>query len=273
MDHRFELHLSVSLGYHHHREVMPTPSAFSRHCHDGYELICIIEGHGRFIVEGAAYDVRPGTVLFFRPNEYHYVDIRPGEPYERQVFHFTRESVDSGVGIFLDKLDARPFGDGNCYAEGDLPREFPALLRGFDAVEKLPEEEQAVFCRTRLSDLVVMLATSDARSGNPISERLGGRVVRYLNEHIDTNETLDDLAKRFLVSKFYLCRSFKEHNGISIHGYLTRKRVMIAKSKIEDGISAANAAQEVGFGDYSAFFRAYRRIVGRSPRKNVRKPD
>ena len=266
-DRRIELTVPIALGYHHSREVMPTPSAFSRHCHDGYELICILEGRGRFIVEGAEYEVRPGTVLFFRPHEYHYVDIRPGEPYERQVFHFSRESVDPGVGLFLDLLDRRPFGEGNCYTEGDLPREFPALIRGFDAATALPEEQQTVFCRTRLSDLIVMLATADSRSGNPISERLGGRVVRYLNEHIDTGETLDDLAKRFLVSKFYLCRSFKEHNGISIHGYLTRKRVMIAKSRIEDGASAASAAQEVGFGDYSAFFRAYRRIVGRSPRE------
>lgn len=267
MDLRFDLTLPVSLEYHHYREATPIPSAFSRHCHDGYELICIIEGRGRFIVEGTAYDVRPNTVLFFRPNEYHYVDVRPGEPYERQVFHFSRESVDAEVGIFLDQLDMRPFGEGNRYAEGDLPQEFSALLRGFDAVGNLPEKQQSVFCRMRLSDLIVMLATSGEQAGNPIPERLGGRVVRYLNEHIDTSESLDDLAKRFLVSKFYLCRSFKEHNGISIHGYLTRKRVMIAKAKIEDGLSASSAAQAVGFGDYSAFFRAYRRIVGRSPRK------
>lgn len=267
MDRRFRLNVPVSLGYHHFREDTPTPSAFSSHCHDGYELICIVEGRGRFIVEGAGYEVRAGTVLFFRPHEYHYVDIRPGEPYERQVFHFSRESVDPGVGLFLDLLDRRPLGEGNCYSESDLPREFSALIRGFDAVAALTEEQQAVFCRTRLSDLIVMLATTDSRPGNPLSEKLGGRVVRYLNEHIDTDETIDDLAKRFLVSKFYLCRSFKEHNGISIHGYLTRKRVMIAKSKIEDGVAATTAAAEVGFGDYSAFFRAYRRIVGHSPRE------
>lgn len=253
--------------YRYCRELSPTPSAFARHCHEGYELIYISEGDGRFIVEGSAYEVRPGTILFFRPREYHYVDISPGTPYERQVIHFSRESVDPGVGIFLDLLDAPSFGEGNCYSESDLPREFTALLRGFDAVLKLAGEKSAVFCRTRLADLIVMLAISDARPGTQVSEKLGARVVRYLNDHIETGETLDDLAKRFLVSKFYLCRSFKEHNGISIHGYLTRKRVMIAKSRIEDGVPAAVAAQQVGFGDYSAFFRAYRRIVGRSPRE------
>ena len=264
---QFGLKQPFSLYYHHSRDAVPTPSDFSRHCHDGYELVYVVQGYGRFIVEGAGYDVRPGTVLFFRPYEYHYVDIRSDAPYERQVFNFKRESFDSDLGLFLDLLGRPAPGEGNCYFGGDLPEEFFALLRGFDAVLDLPKEQQTIFFRTRLADLLVMLATADSRSGTAISERLGVRLVRYLNAHIDTSETLDDLARRFLVSKFYMCRSFKEHNGISIHGYLTRKRIMIAKSKIESGVPAVSAAAEVGFGDYSAFFRAYRRIVGHSPRE------
>lgn len=264
---QFDVKRPYALYYHHRRDQNPTPSDFSRHCHDGYELIYVTRGYGRFIVEGAAYDVRPGTVLFFRPYEYHYVDIRSDSPYERQVFNFKRESVPSELGVFLDLLGRSAPGEGNCYAESDLPEEFFALLRGLDAVADLPKEQQLVFLRTRLSDLIVMVATTESRSGTAISERLGARVVRYLNGHIDTGETLDELARRFTVSKFYMCRCFKEHNGISIHGYLTRKRIMIAKSKIESGTPAVIAAGEVGFGDYSAFFRAYRRIVGRSPRE------
>lgn len=261
-----EKHL-YTLQYHHSRDQNPTPSDFSRHCHDGYELVYVIQGYGRFIVEGAAYDVRPGTVLFFRPYEYHYVDISSDSPYERQVFNFKRDSVSADLGVFLDLLGRSAPGEGNCYDENDLPEEFFALLRGFDALTELPKEQQFVYLRTRLSDLIVMVATTESRSGAAVSERLGARVVRYLNGHINTGETLDDLARRFTVSKFYMCRSFKEHNGISIHGYLTRKRIMIAKSMIEGGTPAVVAAAEVGFGDYSAFFRAYRRIVGHSPRE------
>ena len=97
-------------------------------------------------------------------------------------------------------------------------------------------------------------------------EQLRGKTELF-RQRLQNGETLDDLARRFTVSKFYMCRSFKEHNGISIHGYLTRKRIMIAKSMIEGGTPAVVAAAEVGFGDYSAFFRAYRRIVGHSPRE------
>jgi AraC-like DNA-binding protein len=78
------------------------------------------------------------------------------------------------------------------------------------------------------------------------------------------------LAKRFFVSKYYLCRAFKKHNGISVHGYVNQKRVMYAKQLIESGETASSAAYRVGFGDYSAFYRAYVKIVGRSPSSHDR---
>ena len=101
-------------------------------------------------------------------------------PYERQVFNFKRESVPSELGVFLDLLGRSAPGEGNCYAESDLPEEFFALLRGLDAVADLPKEQQLVFLRTRLSDLIVMVATTESRSGTAISERLGARVVSYI---------------------------------------------------------------------------------------------
>ena len=89
--------------------------------------------------------------------------------------------------------------------------------------------------------------------------------IRYLNENMTKDITLDDIATRFFVSKYYLCRAFKKHNGISIHGYINQKRVLYAKQLIESGESASGAAYRVGFGDYSAFYRAYVKIIGRSP--------
>ena len=90
-------------------------------------------------------------------------------------------------------------------------------------------------------------------------------LVRYLNENAERDISLDRLARRFFVSKYHLCRAFKKHNGISVHGYINRKRVMYAKQLIESGETASRAAYQVGFGDYSAFYRAYVKIVGKSP--------
>ena len=90
-------------------------------------------------------------------------------------------------------------------------------------------------------------------------------MIKYIGEYITRDLTLDFLSKRFLVSKYYICRAFKKHNGISVHGYIVQKRIMLAKQLIESGIGAAVAAKQVGFCDYSAFYRAFVRIIGRPP--------
>jgi len=74
------------------------------------------------------------------------------------------------------------------------------------------------------------------------------------------------LAHRFFVSKYYLCRAFKRQSGSSIHNYINLKRVLYAKRLIESGETASHAAYMVGFGDYSAFYRAYMKHIGSSPK-------
>ena len=94
---------------------------------------------------------------------------------------------------------------------------------------------------------------------------LGARVLKYVNEFLVRDLSLDVIAKRFFVSKFYLCRAFKKYTGASIHSYVTHKRVVYAKHLIESGETASGAAYKVGFGDYSAFYRAYVKIFGKPP--------
>ena len=107
-------------------------------------------------------------------------------------------------------------------------------------------------------------------------EMLGEQSVEYViglvkdnsdesPENLSRDVSLDTLARRFFVSKYYLCRAFKKHNGVSVHGYINHKRVMYAKQLIEQGETASGAAYKVGFGDYSAFYRAYVKIIGKAP--------
>ena len=89
--------------------------------------------------------------------------------------------------------------------------------------------------------------------------------VVCINNNIEKNISLDRLARRFFVSKYHLCRAFKTYSGISVHAYINRKRIIYAKRLIESGVTASQAAERVGFGDYSAFYRAYIKVVGKSP--------
>jgi len=237
----------------------------NRHCHDTYEILYITDGRGRFLIEGTSFEIRPGTLIIIRPFEYHSMLLDDSSSYERYVLHFSREYLVSDAKKLLDSIFNEIEGSGKLYTARSLSKNIPSVFERFDTAEFLPENEKSIYTKTLLSELMVFLSVSDGEQIEINEAELGARVIKYLNENIYRNISLDTLARRFFVSKYYLCRAFKKHNGISVHGYINHKRVMYAKQLIEQGETASGAAYKVGFGDYSAFYRAYVKIVGKAP--------
>lgn len=238
------------------------------HCHDTYEILFVQSGTGKYVVEGSTFPIRSGTLMVIRPFEYHCVQIEPGSPYERYVINFSRAALSEDAAALFDAIMKADGASGRFYSSGTLPGSLMSVFERFEIGATLPQNEKQVFLKTLLSELVVFLSVSDGEQIAHDEGELGARVIRYLNENIDKNISLDKLARRFFVSKYYLCRAFKTHNGISVHGYINQKRVMYAKQLIESGETASGAAYRVGFGDYSAFYRAYVKIVGKAPTAN-----
>jgi len=255
----------AGIRFYHSVDEHPEPDVFSRHCHAHYEIIYVVRGAGKYVVEGEEYDLRPDTLMCFRPGEFHYVNVRRDEPYERYVFHFSVEGLPDAEEA-LTKVDAIPYGEGNFYALEDFPMTVAPIFERFEQLATLHRPTAERLAVHLLSELLLVLSlASPAAHSRKREEPLGARVIRYVNAHIAEPLSLDALASEFYVSKFYLCRAFKRHNGISIHGYLTQKRVMYAKQLMESGETASGAAYRVGFGDYSAFYRACLKVTGHSP--------
>ena len=47
----------------------PPENLDNKHCHDSYEILYVIDGLGRIIIEGTAFDITPGTLMVIRPFE------------------------------------------------------------------------------------------------------------------------------------------------------------------------------------------------------------
>lgn len=253
------------IGFSHTKHAQAPENLNTNHCHDTYEILYVIEGSGRFVVEGNEYQMRSGSLLFTRPYQYHFVNVEAQNPYERIVLHFNLDALPETVRPLFAGLKEGKNGECTFFPAGTVPGAVLSTLSRFDVATPLSEEKKALFLPLLIAEVVVLLSEVGAERETVYSDGLGARVIRYLNDHLEENISLDDIAKHFFVSKYYLCRAFKKHNGISIHGYVTHKRIMLAKLLIESGESASGAAYRVGFGDYSAFYRAYIKILGVSP--------
>ena len=103
---------------------------------------------------------------------------------------------------------------------------------------------------------------------NPVNEKynLAMLVRNYMDANYSSRITMDDVAKQFGYAKDYIARIFKEQFHITPHQYLINLRMEQARWMLENTcLSAEQIALSVGYSDFSAFYRCFRKSFGTSP--------
>jgi len=92
-------------------------------------------------------------------------------------------------------------------------------------------------------------------------------VVEYIEEHLDANPTLEQMAAVAHLSVYHFARQFKAATGLPPHQYIITRRVERAKQLLHAGtdLSLADLAVDAGFCDQSQFTHHFRRLVGVTP--------
>ncbi|MBQ9784486.1 MAG: AraC family transcriptional regulator [Clostridia bacterium] len=244
---------------------------FERHCHSSHELIYILQGEGKYIVEGVEYPLHPHALLLMRPYEYHYVCPHPNQDYERVVIHFDAQQLP-------ESLRAHPIlreNGGNYFslARIDHPvRAAYGLLNTLvpltgDGMQQSPEAE--AFLRATVTQIILLLTQETPEKTAPEDPGIVLRIIEYLNGHLCEEISLEALAREFFISKYHLCRVFHQQTGASIFTYFNTKRIALARQMLADGEPATAVALRLGFRDYSTFYRAYRKQTGESPVRKI----
>lgn len=94
-------------------------------------------------------------------------------------------------------------------------------------------------------------------------------ILEYINENLASDLSLDRIASRFYISKFYLSKPFKRFTGMSIYQYIIKKRVSISGEMLRNGATVTAAYLDGGFQDYSNYLKAFKREFHCNPREYV----
>ncbi len=246
----------------------PNPAEFAMHTHETHELYYFLSGRGIYRIESSEYLMRPGDILIMRRAEAHYFDIDPTVPYKRFALNFSEQVMDSidRQGLLMQPFYERELGKGNLYRKNDFPDDTAHRLM---ARMLTPGEDVRTGVLACLPALLGEIAQvyRQRRQSEPEEAPLSYRIVSFVNDHLTDELSLDRIAAQFYISKPQLCRVFKAATGSTVWEYVTIKRLIRAREIIGAGASPAEAAGACGFNDYSAFYRAYRRRFGHSPRE------
>jgi len=71
----------------------------------------------------------------------------------------------------------------------------------------------------------------------------------------------------FNLSKFNLIRIFKKHMDITVHRYITQRRLMYGKELLYKGYLPTEIPQKCGYSDYSSFYTAFKAQYNVTPKE------
>ncbi len=92
-------------------------------------------------------------------------------------------------------------------------------------------------------------------------------VINYINDYLDQELGLEELAAIAQLSVYHFCRSFKRSTGCTPHQYVIRQRVERAKLLLKDGkMGISEVAIVCGFTHQSHLNRHFKRLTGITPK-------
>ena len=92
-------------------------------------------------------------------------------------------------------------------------------------------------------------------------------VIDFIHAHLDADVSIPALAEQARVSAFHFARQFRATVGLPPHQYVLRQRIQKSLRLLKAGkLPLAQIAVESGFHDQAHFTRAFRRLLGTTPR-------
>ena len=171
------------------------------------------------------------------------------------------------MGAIYKKYQERG-GQPSFHAEDSAP-----YLQLLDTLYGLADSDAYVRDMQIYEKLIALLTLLMQESWHPDAARATGtkrqnlqEIKDYLDAHFAEKITLDALAERFYIKKFYLTRVFKEQFGQTVTGYLMQQRITQAKRLLRfSDKSIETIAQECGMNDANYFSRMFKKVEGVTP--------
>jgi AraC-like DNA-binding protein len=248
------------------------------HSHNGYEIYLVLQGTGTYIVGDRIYPLHAGSLTIIHPNVIHRPFHGQSKEFHRYVLTINESYLDQLHAICklsdlsIPRLLAERHPDSSHYF---------LSTQQLDRVQTiLVELTQSLAVREQIYELAVLKHIADfflfsfglqnetTIALNTGDQYLARDVLSYLIAHYQEPLHIEDLVKRFPVSRSQLFTLFKETTGTTIKQFLIEYRLNKAKRLLmETDLAISEVSATVGFGDMSHFFHVFKKETGLTPKQ------
>lgn len=257
-----------------HRDISYEPEALQLHSHSFYEIIYCERGNIQYLIGDKRYRIHAGDIILVPPGMSHRPIFYPEmmEPYSRIVLWISTEFVNF-VSNHCEDFVLETLRTKEHHLLKTRGTDYKHIANYFHRglLESTQREllwEASLYANT--ISLVVHLcrALVSQKDSFPMENKEEiDEIISYIEKNYADRITLEDTAKEFHISTSSLTKMFANKLGISFYHFVTQRRLINSKLKIEEGSPMEEVALSCGFGDYSAFYRAFKKEYGISPRE------
>ena len=237
------------------------------HYHHSYELYYILEGEREYFIGDTFFKAKKGDLVWVPANMLHRTD---GRGATRILIYFKPEFISKYLqSPVIEKLlreEAFVF-----HADAANDKQLNILLNRLNAeynkYDKQPEEADEMLLIGYLFQILFLIYSeenhyvSDAHEDSRMS-----KIIRYINENYAYISSMDEIADKFFISKYYLCRIFKESIGVSFVSYLNTIRIKAACELLRnEDMFLSGIAIRCGFNSTPYFCKVFKDEKGVSP--------
>lgn len=235
-----------------------------------------IRGDVTYHIEGKSFDLKPYDIVLVNAGEIHKPVINSKSVYERMILYISPAFMDA-CRDGADSLN-RCFVQAQTSRSNVLRVELFSQSRLYQVLQELEKSfggdafAAALYQKALFLEFLILLNrfSMDAYTGTYIeNSRCNSKilpVLDYIGEHLAEDISIDLLASRFYMSRYYLMHLFKQETGYSVASYISTKRLLRARALIQNGMSVTDACYQCGFKNYSSFSRAYKKLFHTSAR-------
>lgn len=240
------------------------------HYHEFYKLLIVLSGTGGYWLDGERYQLKSGDIVLIDRRLVHRPEFE--SEYERVIIYISPELIENAsvADCDLHKCFSEP-GRRILRLHSREQERFLGIVRSLEAELASDEAGKDILSGGLLLRLLVEIYRAGQRGADtsvqpmsPRDERIVG-MLKYIDEHLNEELSVEGLAERFFMSKYHMMRLFRENTGVTIHAYIVDRRLLSAKDMISAGKGATEACYNSGFSSYSTFCRAYNKRFGSSP--------